>query len=386
MPSPETLLSSRGASDTLYTVRDGSLVALTIRDGVSGMTGIAMPEGWTLIDHQSSPDGNRVAVLMQSGAGMALAFFDQSGDLIGEPYSLTRNPTGTPTPGASPAASPAATSMATPASPGDPDEFLITWSPDGSEVLVVGPSRLVRVPVEGEPEGIDINFDLDDGDVLQATWSPAGAHVLLRIKQEDQSTASYLLNLADRELREIKALQTTGDTRIESLSWLPDGSGVLFVRSTLAGDVPLQGQLFVYRLGQEVPNLVATSGQGGPSASITHVKPSPDGRAVAFVVSIRDGERWSFHSMWVRPLETSQSYQVPVDNVDSVSQIWWLGDGLAWEQRPHEADEPGEILFAREDIGPTVILNDEGEALPVATPVATPIASPGAIPAGTPHG
>lgn len=380
LPSPETLLNSRGASDTLYTVRDGNLVALTMRNGTTGTTEIPLPEGWMLVDYEPSPAGDRVAVLMESGSGISLGFFASSGAMTGDPRSLTTGPADSATPGASPVSTPDATPVVSPESAIDPGSYHVTWSPEGTGVLVSSPSQLLRVPVRGEPEAIAI--DTEPGVIQQAVWSPQGTEVLLLIEQDNASTRTYLLTLEDRMVRELKALRTTADIRMDSLSWLPDGSSVVFVRSEMTDDIPLHGQIFLYRLGQEVPTLVATSGQGGPSASITQVVPSPDGRSVAYVISIRDVDRWSFHSMWIRSLTDSLSYGVPADNVDLVSQLWWVYDGLAWEQRSTGTDDSGEILFVRQGSGPEVILNANGEAVPIGTPGATPVA----VPVGTPHG
>lgn len=394
--SPEQLLSSPGAAKTLYTVQGTDLLALTLSDGATETTSISLPHGWSLIDYESSVDGDRVAVLMSSGWELSLGFFERSGEIIGEPRSLPEDAEGPATPGATPVgtapasfsgtprAMPVATPMATPEIAYQASDYSITWSPEGTEALVMGPVHLIRMPVEGEASLIEIDDKL--GAIREAKWSTGGAEVALIVEQDDTGTRTYLLNLDDQDIRELRSLRTTPDERIGLLSWMPDGSGVVFVRSTLAEDVPLQGRVFHYRLGQEVPTLVATSGQGGPSATITDLEPSPDGDSIAYVISVRDGERWAFHSMWVRSFSDGLSYRVPVDGVASVPQMWWFDGGIAWKQRSTHKIGPGEILFMNATVSPAVILDTDGDARSLTTPAATPMATPVLTPVATPHG
>lgn len=368
MASPETLLRTRGAPDTLYTVASGQLVSVTVSEDGTDVRPIALPEGQQLIAFDGSPNGDRVAVLTGASPELSLLLYDRSGKQLQEPVNVFVGGRGTPV------ASPV---VAMPDADDEAASSSVTWSPQGRAVLVVGPASVVNVPVGGAPEPIDLSGVR--GTIRSAAWSPQGSQLALLTLRANGSQRVVLLD-REGQGREVAPLEANPGTSIEELQWLPDGSGLLFVRAPLVDGVPMNGQLFVYRFKEPLPTLVATSGQGGPSASITAVAPSPDGRSVAYVISIRDGERWSFHSLWVRSFRQPLAYEVPVRGAAAVSTVWWVDRGLAWDEmvRLDEAS-PREIVFLSDKRGPTVLL----QATPTA-PGATPVASPGATPVGTP--
>jgi hypothetical protein len=117
---------------------------------------------------------------------------------------------------------------------------------------------------------------------------------------------------------------------------------------------------------------------------------SPDGRSVAYVISVLDGSEWVFHSMWVRALDGSLSYQVPVAPRGVVTNLAWFDRGIAWEQGP-SPDVPGNILSMRQGEEPVVVFEAPSTdiagtpgASPAVNPAGTPVPSPGATPVGTP--
>jgi hypothetical protein len=372
MASPETLLRTRGAPDTLYTVASGQLVSVTVGHDGTDVRPIALPDRHVLVDFDASPNGDRVAVLTRADTMFSLLLFDRSGKQLQQPVALA------PGGGGTPVASP---DIATPDAGDEPALSSVSWSPQGRAVLVVGSAGLVNVPIGGQPEAIDLGGVR--GAILSAAWSPQGSQLALLTLQPNGSQRVVLLD-REGQGREIAPLEVNPGTSIEQLQWLPDGSGMLFVRAPLVDGVPMNGQLFVYRFKDPLPTLVATSGQGGPSASITAVTPAPDGRSVAYVISIRDGEHWSFHSLWVRSFRQPLAYEVPVSDAAAISTVWWVDRGLAWDEmvRLDEAS-PREIVFLSDTSGPTVLL----QATPMAngaTPIASPVASPGATPVASP--
>jgi hypothetical protein len=380
LASPETLLRTRGAPDTLYTVASGQLVSVTLGHKGTDIRPIALPARQELIDFDGSPNGDRVAVITGDGNGVSLLLFDRSGKQLQDPIALSNTRSGTPI---------ASPEIATPAAGAERAYGSVIWSPQGRAVLVVGAAGVVNVPIGGEPEAIDLSGVR--GTVRSAAWSPQGSQLALLTVQLNGSQRVVLLD-REGQGREIAPLEVNPGMSIEHLQWLPDGSGMLFVRAPLINGVPMNGQLFMYRFKDPLPTLVATSGQGGPSASITAVTPSPDGRSVAYVISIRDGDHWSFHSLWVRSFRQPLAYEVPVDDAAAVSTVWWIDRGLAWDEMVRlDETSPREIVFLSDTRGPTVLLQATPTAngatpiaSPVASPVATPLASPGATPVGTP--
>jgi len=364
LASPETLLATRGAPDTLYTVANNDLVALTLTADGPDTQPVNLPNGRPLLAFDASPNGDRVAVLVGPGgeaSGVSLLLFDRAGKPVGEARTVVA-------------------SSATPQAENAEDAYSVTWSPQGNAMLVAGPSVLVNVPVSGDPQPIP--SDGIAGRILSAAWSPQGTQIAVVVAHDDTSQEVLLLG-SDGRMSDAPAPRVEPGKSIEHLRWLADGSGFAYVRANLANGVPFGGQLFTYRLRDAAPTLVATSGQGGPSATITTVAPSPDGRSVAYVISIRDGDHWAFHSLWVRSFKKPLSYQVPVDAVAGVPKLWWVDRGLAWEQvMTEDPSSPSEIVFMNQSQEPRVLLAMESSAS--ATPAASPVATPVATPAPTP--
>ncbi len=357
--SPETLLHSRGTPDTLYTLIDGDLFAIA-PDGDSQL--VTSAADGAILDIAGAPAGDRVAVLRADGdAGPVLTMYEADGTPIVEEVSIGEAN------GATPVAEDAAGTTS------------VSWSPQGREVLVLYGNSLSRVATDGEVSPVDLSEV--DARILNAAISPQGTRMLLHVVDGDGAHRVFVQDLADGRLREVSGLTRGTQTGLTNVQWLPDGSGLLFVRGEMLRGVVMNGQVFSYTLGHEVPKLVATSGQGGPAATITDAVVSPDGRKVAYVISVLDGDTWAYHSMWVRELDGSLSYSVPIGARGVVLHPQWFAGGLAWEQRPAQ-DAPGRYVFARAGEEPVVLVEPQQAR---ATPGASPVASPDATPGATPH-
>lgn len=371
--SPETLLTSRGTPNTLYTLTGTDLVALSVHDGEGVSTRIDLPEDQRVLDYDGSPSGDRVAVLLasQKDEGVLLAFFYSNGDLLGEVRPVLDGD-----------------ESATPVTSSASSSYEIAWSPQGTGVLVVGQSMLQTIKIEGEPKSVSlVDFD---GELVDAAWSPQGTRIYMQFTSDSGDQHVYVRDLDTEKTREVRVLGAKPGNGVTSIQWIPDGSGLLYVQGPLTDGVVMRGQLYVYVLGQEAPHLLSTSGQGGPSATITDALVSPDGGSVAYVISIMDGNSWAFHSMWVRAIDGSLSYQVPVESRGVVTRLSWLDRGLVWEQSPKQG-VPGDIVLLRQGDEPVVVrkaLTEEQSSTPSASPIvqamATPLATPGASPVARP--
>lgn len=359
--SPETLLSSRGTPGTLYTVDGGQLIAIGVDGSDASITPILDPGEADIVDIASAPSGDRVAVLLGEPDGAtSLRVLAADGEAVVEDTTVFP-------------------ATATPASSAETDPARIHWSPQGDSLLVMTGNDLSAVSLGGEIREIDLSGLA--GDLQDARLSPDGGRIALQMVDDDGATAVYIHMLEDGRSREVTALGTTDQHGITNLQWLPDGSGLVYMRGTLVQGIPMRGQLYRYTLGQEVPVLLATSGQGGPSATITDAAVSPDGRKVAYVISVLDGGRWAYHSMWVRSLQGSLEYSVPVGRAGVVVDPAWIDGGIAWEQRP-EQHAPGTWRLITAS-GQITTLYDAAPAV-TGTPGATPVGTPGATPAGRP--
>jgi len=365
--SPETLLQARGTPHTLYTYVHGQLLSLYIQDGEGLATPIPLPQGHRVLAFAGSPSGDRVAVLLMSddAASVTLAFFHSTGIAIGTPVRVL-TPAG---------------SGATPVGGEDePDweSYAVTWSPQGTNVLVLNSTLLESVPVAGEPEPIPL--DGLEGRLVSAARSPQGSRAFLQFELNDGSRRVFVREMESGKTREARPLSTEAGYGLADVQWLPDGSGLMYVQGQIEHGIMTHSQLNVYVLGQERARPIATSGQGGPSGNITHAVVSPDGKSALYVVSIRDGDSWVFHSMWIRALNGPTSFQVPVHITGVVTELAWVDRGIAWMDS-RKPGEPGTIFVMHKDGEPEMVFQpDSLMPSPVASPGATPVASPGATP------
>lgn len=371
--TPETLLRTRGAPSTLYTLSGNRMVALTVSGGTAVEEPVSVPEGAAILGYDASPTGDRVGVLMVvPDGGTVVQFFQSSGEPASDAYPLSV----AATPQASPAASPVASQIATPMEIGN-GAASVSWIPQGNGVMVVAGHSVIDVGVDDGPRAVDTNAV--SGEIRHASVSPKGDQILLLVREPDGSEGGWLLDRAKGTVYEIRALRTDPGMGISYLSWLPGGNGVMFVQGDVSGDVIIRGQLFRYLFRNEVPELIATSGQGGPLSTITNVAISPGGHSVAYDVSVWDSGEWSAHSMWVRSLRQDVSgIQVPVVVGEPVVQIAWSEAGLFWAQ------ERGAMSSFNLISPGGQVANVQPGATPVASPNATPVtgASPVATPAG----
>ncbi len=367
--TPETLLRTRGAPSTLYTLSGDRMVALGFSGGAAVELTVAIPDDVSILGYDASPTGDRVGVLMTLPDGNPVVqFFDASGTPVSDAFPIL-----TESPGSSPVASPVASPVGMPAN--STGATSVSWIPQGNGVLVVAGYAIIDVSVDDGPHAVDT--DAVSGEIRHASVSPKGDQILLLVRAEDGSEGGWLLDRAKGNVHEVRALRTDPGKGISYLSWLPGGNGVIFVQGEVSGDVIIRGKLFRYLFRNEVPDLVATSGQGGPLSTITNVAISPGGHSVAYDVSVWDSGEWSAHSMWVRSLSKDvPGIQVPVNVGQPVAQIAWSNEGLFWVQ-----ERGGERSMRLMTPGGQVEEVQSG-ATPVASPVASPVTS--ASPVATP--
>lgn len=204
---------------------------------------------------------------------------------------------------------------------------------------------------------------------------------------DDGSHRVYLIRRATGQADELFAMRTQPGMVLSEVTWLPTGKGVLFVEGEDAEGYPMRGQLYLYRFRDEAPHLLATSGQGGPSASIRHVAVAPDGGAVAYEIAVLDIDQWSTHSVWVRALSTDgAALQLPVDSGHTIIGLAWSREGLVWQYTSRYGSGGAFLgVIGREGAVETIVEVGVLEgATPVASPMASPVASPFERPAAEP--
>lgn len=364
--SPKDSLSLRSAPQFAYLVIDGNLHAY---DTVGRtFTPLNVPDGMTVLEFASSPTGDRVGVLGMQNDNVIVQFFGADGEPLGEPTIL-------PISYLRAAPSPVGSPEATPQSGQASNQLGVTWVPQGNALVVAGPGVLQRVSMSGAV--MPISRAGVTGNVIRAWWSPMDSQVAILTQLPDGHRGVFLLDSGRAEARELNVLHLQPDQGLSDLQWLPNGLGmVLIAGKTSDGDL-MNGQIYVYRFNEDVPTLVATSGQGGPAATITNAVVSPDGHSVAYAVMVRDLNQWHLHSLWVKPITGGPGISIPLDSNSPVTNIIWTAEGLVWQQ------EDGSISVVDADLQPRRL----GEA-PLATPSASPVSSPIASPVedATPRG
>lgn len=356
--SPSELLKVRGAPQLIYLVIDDVLTAYD--SNMRTFTPIEMPDGFTMLEFSSSPTGDRVGILGVQDEVYTVLFSGADGQPLGEPISLKVK--STPPAQASPVASPAATPVSSGSS-----TLTIDWVPQGNGVLVSGPGVLQRVSMSGSI--MPVSRAGATGTVINALWSPMDSQVVVKTQQMNGHQAVFVMNSGSDEVSELDVLHDAAGPSITNLQWLPTGLGLVMVAGSVDDGAVMNGQLYVYKFGEPVPKLVATSAQGGPTATISDAVVSPDGRSVAYAIMVRDLDEWHLHSLWVKPIAGGPAISIPITNSTPITGLVWSAEGLVWQQ------EDGNQYVVDGSLAPRP-LGEEPVATPVASPGASPVASP----------
>ncbi|MBA2276797.1 MAG: hypothetical protein H0W06_03455 [Chloroflexia bacterium] len=371
--SPESLLSTRGAPNLIY-VRVGDAL-WTLGEGEPRE--LRMPAGASVLAFDASPSGDSVAVAVtMDGSGVSLLVVEANGlvrrtirDVI---PSIDRNAA---TPPVSPTSSPAA---------------VVDWGLQGDTILVGVPDgRLATVPVEGEPQPLAV--DIENGVLLDARLSPRGDSIAVLRRDERGMGALLVVSLtgdAGTAARQVAPTSEDGRQTVLDMGWLPDGGSLLYVEADAGADGSqphVEGDLFRVQLAGMERTLVATGGKAGPVGTVLDFAPSPDGKSVAYVIGIPEGDAWAVHSVWLTSLRGPTEYQVPTGSETDVPGLWWTTEGIVWATRSPLNEDTFEFVFYRiqHDAEPVETLR-VSEAPSSATPVGgTPVVDVPATPAAS---
>ena len=360
--SPDELLNLRGAPQFAYFVIEDRL---QVYDTASHhFTQIDLADDFVMLDFASSPTGDRVGILGIVERRLVVQFHGADGEPLGNAIPLTVGFQPIPVPvSATPVASP----IATPTADRPQSQLRVNWVPQGNAVVVTGPGILQRVSMSGTV--MPISRAGVTGMVVDAYWSPMDSQLAIVTRQMDGSQSVFLLDSGHAEARELEVLQIQPYQVLSNLQWSPNGLGLLVVVGTENEGDLMNGQLWVYKFDDGEPRLLATSGQGGPTGTLTHVAISPDGHSVAYAVMVRDQGTWHLHSLWVKSVQDGTVLQIPLISNQPIIELIWTAEGLVWQQ------EDGRISVVDSNLEPRP-LGDEPQATPVVSPQSTPITDP----------
>jgi len=379
--SPEALLNVEGAPGVIFTLIDGSIVAVDTT-GSDPAVRIPPPDAQRFVAIAPSPIDNQVAAIFMSvdadaNDQIVVELYDSHGQVLTRWRGL---PAG-------------ANQQATPATGSDQGSLpvSISWAPRGDRLLLsTGGPELVRLDRNGGTSLVTVPSPVRH--VVNAAWSPNGDQIALLARNEEGSGAIWVFSpyVDGVSMRQVAPLNADAANigSVTRFAWLPDGTSLAYILAERGGVNAQGGQLYTINLRAGIKLLLATPGRGGPAAEIVDFSVTPDGRAVAYAIAIPDGDRWQFHSLWIRSISSPGAFNVPVGNVERIDNLWWALSGLVWQQQTGDATV---VVAQAAGSEPQPILTLVPGATPeAATPIsATPmVATPaGATPApATPSG
>ena len=365
------LLVPRGAADRIYFRSGRELWTLTV-DGSDPRRVLAPPAGSEIAAVAASPNGDQAAVILTEpgdDGGTALLVLAADGTVLRREPALET---------ALGDAAKGATARS------------LDWSPQGGHLLVAfSPGGLVDVPLEGEAKPA-VLVEADQATAPgEAAWGPTGEAVAFLAPVGGEAPASLrLARVGATPASNDTLVHEAGDGRtVTEFAWLPDGRALLFAEGAAPGGPASGGDLWRVDADGSDLRLVASAGRAAPVAEVRHIAPSPDGRAVAYTVTVPEEAGPRFHSLWVRELATGRAVPLAMTTGRAVTDLWWTAAGLVFRTVPGEIDAGyagGPFALVRAGAEPDLVqihaVEPTGPATPTgaATPVGvgTPVASP----------
>jgi hypothetical protein len=302
------LLMSRGAPERVYFVSGNSVWSLS-DEGAANQVLLA-PENARIVSIAPSPGRDQVAVLLgsldPSIAQSEVVILDAQGAI----QERIR--------GQSAAATPGTTDLG--------PARAIDWSPQGDQILIsYRGGDVFSLPVNGNGAALRI-LDGDGEGVLQPLWSPTGDRVAYIAAEGDRRRALRQLDTATE--RVVEVVPASEQRAVVEFAWTPDGASLLFTEGGTAVGAVSGVDLWHVDADGGGRELVASAGSVAPIARIAGVRPSPDGRAVAYQVLTPGANSAQVDSVWVRDLDSRQGFQLDVPALGEVSDLWWTTSGL----------------------------------------------------------
>lgn len=353
------LLRPRGAPTRFYFLAGDELLTMDAGDRV---TSLLRPEAGAIVAHSASPSGDAVAALLtgqgEDGDRSALVVLSADGEerrRVEDLGAVLGDGVDEPTP------------------------TTIDWSPQGNRLLVSFASgELLAVDAEGTAPPAVIG-SVAGATPTAARWSPTGEDVAVLARSGPDDGRVLLLSLGPTPEAARPLVETATDRPASALSWSPDGQAVLVVDRPADGGSTVTGDLWQVEIKEQRRQLVASAGVA-PAAQVSLVRPSPNGSAVAYTVTVAEAAGSRFQSLSVKELESGRPLEIVVPATTTVDDVWWTSSGLVF--RAAAVDAAGgafELYRVDEGIEPRRIFSYGGEAAtpevgasPVADGTATP--------------
>jgi dipeptidyl aminopeptidase/acylaminoacyl peptidase len=348
----DDLLSTRGAPPRVYVALDDGVWAI---DGEGEATRVlTAPANARVAAISPAPNAERVAVLLVSEDAAfrsEVVVLDAGGAFVNRIEGF-------------------ATEVATPTAGAIDDAGTIDWSPQGDKILVALHEGVVfSAEVDGEDASPELILNRAAGEVLQPSWSPTGESIAF-IQTTGTERERSLQTLDVINGTESTVIPASDQRLIVEYAWMPDGRALLFAEGSQAGGAVTGIDLWRVDVTGENRELVASAGTVAPVARIANIRPSPDGRAVAYSVLVPGEHGPRPDSVWVRDLTSRVGFRLDLPAVAAVGKIDWTDKGLLFSVLGPSWRPSAPADWAVFRVGP------EGGLAPVWTPpraAATPI-------------
>lgn len=305
------LLAPRGAVQRVFVASDDTIWTIA-SDGEDRQV-FDVPRNVSLLAIDPSPSGNEVAALINTRSGSRteheLLILSAAGQVTAR-IALPDQP------------------LATPAAREEQTADLIDWSPQGDKVLVaLRNGALLQVGLADGEAPTQLTIDADAESIVHPVWSPTGESIAF-IATADEGRERSLMIYSPRS-SDIKTIVPSSTGRfVVDFAWMPDGLSFLFTEGGSAAGATTGIDL--WSIGADGANrkLVASAGTVAPVARVANVRPSPDGRSVAYTVFVPGSNGPQLDSVWVRDLLSGLGFRIALPTVRSVEDIWWTDRGL----------------------------------------------------------
>jgi Tol biopolymer transport system component len=354
------LLSARGAPSRLFFVSDGVVWSVS---SAGEATRVFEPASDTeVLAVDPSPSGEEAAVLVGArGAGneLEVVIVDEAGGVVARFDHLGAG-------------------LATPVDGPRGARAAIDWSPQGDQVLVSPRGgAIVAVPLDGSDEPRWFDSESGETTIVAPAWSPTGAEIAYIASSDEERRRT--LRVIEADEGSVADVVAPPDERVVvEFAWMPDGAALLFTEGGSGGAV---SGIDLWRIDAVGDNreLVASAGSVAPVAQITRVRPSPDGRAVAYAVLVPGPAGPQVDSVWVRDITSRVGFRVNLPSVAAVDDVWWTDQGLVVQVTTRPTPQRPNATQALLQVAPDGTVSalwaaQTARGTPAAaTPVATPV-------------
>ncbi|MFN8591406.1 MAG: hypothetical protein U0031_08095 [Thermomicrobiales bacterium] len=318
----------------------------------------------SILDIAAAPNGQQVAVLVEGATpaeSLDVLVVDSAGTVQQDIEVESQQAIATPVAAAS--------------APG------IDWSPQGDHLLVLlRDGNIVSATVGAANSPVPQTFKAAGEDIRSATWSPTGESIAyLAVVPASRSRTLVVESVVSGV--SLPVVPPSDERSVVEFAWMPDGAALLFTEGSITGGAVSGVDLWRVAVDGTNRQLVASAGSVAPVARITVIRPSPDGRRVAYAVLVPGDDSPRFDSIWVRDLASRTGYEVATPSIAGVDEIWWMASGLlvlADEQpaTPGGGSAPVLLHVPKDGVAEIVWRMPRPAGTPTAaTPAATPVSS-----------